>query len=71
MSIYAISDLHLSENTNKSMEVFGEKWLGYTEKLFDNWKKTVSEDDTVVIGGDVSQVKLDGEMKPLLKNDGY
>lgn len=27
--------------------------------------------DSVVIGGDVSQVKLDGEMKPFLKNDGY
>lgn len=54
MSIYAISDLHLSNNTNKSMEVFGEKWLGYTEKLFDNWKRTVTDADTVVIGGDVS-----------------
>ena len=35
MSIFVIGDLHLSTNhtTNKSMEKFGRRWLGYTEKL--------------------------------------
>ena len=56
MSIFAISDLHLStlDSTNKSMEVFGRRWIGYTEKLKSNWLKLVSENDTVIIPGDVS-----------------
>ena len=31
MSIYAISDLHLSFNTNKPMNIFG--WENYEEKI--------------------------------------
>ena len=56
MSIFAISDLHLStlDSTNKSMEVFGRRWTGYTEKLKSNWLKLVGEDDTVIIPGDIS-----------------
>ncbi len=57
--IYAISDLHLSTNTDKSMEVFGDKWLGYMDRICTNWLHTVSDGDTVIIGGDVSwEMKL-------------
>ena len=52
--IYAISDLHLSLNTDKPMDVFGEKWKDYTERLRDNWNAAVKEDDFVIIPGDVS-----------------
>lgn len=56
MSVYAISDLHLSTNeeTNKSMEVFGARWNSYTEKIIKNWNNLVSENDTVIIPGDIS-----------------
>ena len=56
MAIFAIGDLHLStnQNTNKSMEKFGRRWLGYTEKLRRNWEAVVSPEDTVVIPGDIS-----------------
>jgi predicted phosphohydrolase len=56
MSIFAIADLHLStlDSTNKSMEVFGRRWTGYTEKLKSNWKKLISDSDTVIIPGDIS-----------------
>lgn len=56
MSIFAISDLHLStlDSTNKSMEIFGRRWTGYTEKLKSNWEKLVSDSDTVIIPGDIS-----------------
>lgn len=55
MSIYAISDLHLClSNTEKSMETFGTKWKGYIEKISENWKETVKEEDTVIIPGDIS-----------------
>lgn len=56
MSIFVIGDLHLSTNqvTNKSMEVFGRRWQGYTEKLRRNWEAVVSPNDTVVVPGDIS-----------------
>ncbi len=56
MSLYAISDLHLStnENTGKSMEVFGPRWKDYVKKLERNWRAVVNDDDTVVIAGDIS-----------------
>ena len=56
MSTYVISDLHLStlDSTNKSMEVFGNRWTNYTERLMTNWKRLVTDTDTVIIPGDVS-----------------
>ena len=56
MSLYTIADLHLStlDSTNKSMEVFGSRWDSYTERLEKNWKRLITDDDTVVIPGDVS-----------------
>ena len=56
MAIYVMGDLHLSTNsvTNKSMEKFGKRWLGYTDKLRRNWEAVVTSEDTVVIPGDIS-----------------
>lgn len=56
MSLYVISDLHLSTNetTNKSMEKFGTKWKDYHKKLEKNFKAIINEDDVVVIPGDIS-----------------
>ena len=56
MSIYAISDLHLStlDKTNKSMEVFGQRWADYIRRIEVNWKRIVTEGDTVIIPGDIS-----------------
>lgn len=55
MSIYAISDLHLSfSDDSKSMEFFGGDWKNYVQRIESNWKNTVKEDDTVLIAGDIS-----------------
>ena len=54
MSIYAISDLHLSFGVDKPMDVFGPKWHNYMDKLKEAWGKTVAEEDTVLIPGDIS-----------------
>ena len=55
MSIFVISDLHLDILTNeKSMEVFGDKWKNYTQKIKNNWISVVDEKDTVIIPGDIS-----------------
>ena len=54
MSLYVISDLHLSSAVNKPMDVFGYRWTGYTDKIVKYWKAVVSDDDTVIIPGDIS-----------------
>ncbi len=56
MSIFAISDLHLSTltSTDKSMEVFGRRWTDYIGRLKSNWIKLVTDSDTVIIPGDIS-----------------
>lgn len=56
MSLYVISDLHLSTNqtTNKSMEKFGTKWKDYHAKLEKYFKAIINEDDIIVIPGDIS-----------------
>ena len=56
MSLYVISDLHLSTNetTNKSMEKFGTKWKDYHKKLEKNFKAIINNDDTILIPGDIS-----------------
>ena len=53
MSVYAIADLHLSFGVNKPMDIFFG-WDNYVQKLETNWKKLVSEEDTVIIPGDIS-----------------
>lgn len=52
--IYALADLHLDYTKEKSMEVFGLNWQNYQERIFTNWNNIVSEEDTVLIPGDIS-----------------
>ena len=54
MSIFVIADTHLSLRVPKPMDIFGSRWNSWTEKLCENWKNTVWENDTVVIPGDIS-----------------
>ena len=54
MSIYVIGDLHLPFGEDKPMDIFGEKWQGYTEKLKEDWNKKVKPEDTVILAGDFS-----------------
>ena len=54
MALYCIADTHLSLSVPKPMDVFGSRWRSYTEKLVKGWNSVVSENDTVVIPGDIS-----------------
>ena len=54
MAIYVISDLHLSFGVNKPMDVFGDKWKGYEEKIKKDWLEKVRSEDWVIIAGDFS-----------------
>ncbi|MBQ5334258.1 MAG: serine/threonine protein phosphatase, partial [Oscillospiraceae bacterium] len=53
MSLFVIGDLHLSLAVNKPMDIFGG-WDNYISRIKENWTREVSEDDTVVIPGDIS-----------------
>jgi len=54
MKVFAISDLHLSINNPKPMDIFGEVWDGYLEKIIEDWKNKVADDDLVLLCGDFS-----------------
>ncbi len=53
MSLFAIADLHLSLGTDKPMDVF-RGWQDYTKRIENNWRRLISENDTVIIAGDIS-----------------
>lgn len=54
MKIFAISDLHLSINNPKPMDIFGPVWDDYVEKIIKDWNEKVTEDDIVLLAGDLS-----------------
>ncbi len=53
MSLFVLGDLHLSLGEDKPMDIFAG-WSDYVQRLEENWKKLVTENDTVVIAGDIS-----------------
>lgn len=54
MRLFAIGDLHLAHTVSKPMEVFGDMWDQHTEKLKDYWEQTVTDEDVVILCGDLS-----------------
>ncbi len=54
MSIFVIGDLHLSFNTDKPMDVFGPEWAEHYKKIEEDWRSRVTEEDLVIIPGDIS-----------------
>jgi len=54
MAIYTISDLHLSLNKEKPMDIFGENWAEHSEKIKKDWQEKVKDNDIVLMPGDFS-----------------
>jgi len=54
VAVYGIADLHLDSIGDKPMDIFGSNWIDHQENTFSNWKEVVSEDDLVLIAGDIS-----------------
>ncbi|NLN84093.1 MAG: serine/threonine protein phosphatase [Firmicutes bacterium] len=54
MEVFALADLHLSLQTNKPMDIFGDLWHDHANKIALNWKSVVREEDIVLIPGDIS-----------------
>ena len=64
MKVFAISDLHLSSAVEKPMNIFGTSWDNHFEKICDDWRKKVGENDLVLLGGDMSWGMTIDEAKP-------
>lgn len=73
MSVFAISDLHLSfavapDPSNwancvehKPMGDVDEKWRNHSRRIYENWIKVIGEDDIVLLPGDISWAMRLGE----------
>ena len=53
MRIFAISDLHLPAR-EKPMDVFGAHWENHFERIADDWREKVGQDDVVLLPGDLT-----------------
>jgi predicted phosphohydrolase len=54
MSIFAIGDLHLSGQSPKPMDIFGDHWTDHWPRISQSWQQSVGNDDVVLIPGDIS-----------------
>lgn len=54
MTIWALSDPHLSFAQAKPMHIFGEHWRRHWEKIERAWRARVRPQDVVLVTGDVS-----------------
>jgi predicted phosphohydrolase len=54
MKLFAISDLHFALSVDKPMDVFGSRWADHVERIIAHWHRDISDEDTILIGGDIS-----------------
>ena len=55
MNIWALSDPHLAFGAkDKNMNVFGDSWMDYENRIKTEWEKVVASEDIVLIPGDIS-----------------
>lgn len=52
--LFAIGDLHLPGGMGKPMDVFGLQWEAHFDRIAAHWRSAVSENDIVLIPGDIS-----------------
>lgn len=53
MALYAMGDLHLSLSSNKPMDVFGDGWKDYVQRIETAFAQ-LNDDDVTVLCGDLS-----------------
>jgi len=67
-SVWAIADLHLSFGVKeKAMDIFGEEWENWTEKIQTHWSQLISAGDLVLIPGDISWAMHQEDVVPDLE----
>ncbi|MCQ2437741.1 MAG: metallophosphoesterase [Clostridia bacterium] len=53
MTVFAISDLHMPAH-EKPMDIFGPQWENHVARIADDWKANVTDDDIVLLPGDLT-----------------
>lgn len=64
MSVFTISDLHLSFCSDKPMDIFGVHWENHADQISENWISNVRDEDVVVMPGDISWAMTLEELLP-------
>ncbi|HSW35855.1 MAG TPA: metallophosphoesterase [Candidatus Limnocylindrales bacterium] len=64
MAIFALGDLHLSHGGSKPMDIFGPEWENHAQKIALNWNSVVSNNDMVIVNGDISWAMYLSEAAP-------
>lgn len=64
MRIFAIGDMHLGQGVNKAMDVFGKNWDAHADHIACNWRNVVTNDDLILIPGDISWAMTLAEAQP-------
>ncbi|WP_189641787.1 metallophosphoesterase [Deinococcus piscis] len=54
MRVFALADLHLSAVSPKPMTIFGPGWAEHPQAIFTQWPQVVTEEDLVLLPGDLS-----------------
>lgn len=54
MALYALADLHFGFAVEKPMDLFGPQWANHSEKIIAHWKEMITEEDMVLLPGDIS-----------------
>lgn len=66
MKIFAIADLHLSNDESKPMDIFGAQWENHFARIREDWLSKVSEEDIVLLPGDLSwEMKLEAAVSDI------
>jgi uncharacterized protein len=67
MRVFAIGDTHLSLARPKPMDVFGPQWKNHDQRIRENWQRIASDDDLLLIAGDISWAMTAREAEPDLE----
>ena len=71
MALYALGDLHLSFQADKTMDVFGRVWRHHERKIEKYVNKIVKPEDTLVLTGDHSWGRKLEECREDIQKSGY
>lgn len=64
MALYALSDTHLSFAKDKPMDIFDDIWKNHPDRIKLNWLNTITDEDTVLMPGDISWAINYRELEP-------
>jgi hypothetical protein len=64
MTIWTISDLHLSTARPKPMDIFGSRWKDHAQRIAAAWQARVRPDEWVLLAGDISWAMKIAEALP-------